>query len=179
MCGIAGFQGDFDIDLLLRMSTVIAHRGPDDDGTYFDTEHRIGLASRRLSIIDLSATGHMPMNDTSGASTIVYNGELYNYREIRHELEADGFSFKGSSDTEVLLASYVRSGTSMLERLNGMFAFAIWDANERILFLARDGAGVKPLYFAETRNGFTFASEMKALLQDPALPRDLDPIAVQ
>src|SRR3954470_4563776 len=160
MCGIAGFQGDYDVDLLLRMSAVIAHRGPDDDGTFFDTEHGVGLASRRLSIIDLSPNGHMPMKDASGAATIVYNGELYNFREIRRDLESHGFSFRGSSDTEVLLACYVRHGTSMLEHLNGMFAFAIWDANERVLFVARDGAGVKPLYYSETPRGFTFASEI-------------------
>src|SRR4051794_6217071 len=121
MCGIAGFQGDFDLDLLLRMSAAIEHRGPDDDGTFFEARHGIGLASRRLSIIDLSANGHMPMKASTGAATIVYNGELYNYKELRRDLDADGYAFRGSSDTEVLLASYVRYGTAMLERLNGMF----------------------------------------------------------
>ncbi|MFH0910628.1 MAG: asparagine synthase (glutamine-hydrolyzing) [Planctomycetota bacterium] len=173
MCGIAGFWGGFDRALLGRMSASIAHRGPDDDGIEFLAKEGVGLAHRRLSIIDLSPAGHQPMWDVTRQALIVYNGELYNYRALREELEADGCRFASRSDTEVLLNLYLRDGTEMLLRLNGIFAFALWDARKSLLFLARDGVGVKPLYYAETRTGFLFASEMKALLQCPEVDRAL------
>jgi asparagine synthase (glutamine-hydrolysing) len=178
MCGIAGFLGNFGQGLLDEMSSTIAHRGPDDTGTYRDPERGIGLAHRRLSIIDLSPAGHQPMWDTNKRAVIVFNGEIYNYRELRSDLINSGVRFRSHSDTEVLLNLYLRDGESMLSRLNGIFAFAIWDAKTDSLFLARDGLGVKPLYYAQTSKGFLFASEMKALLKDSGVAKDIDPLAV-
>ena len=179
MCGIAGFVGSFDEDLLHRMSFAMAHRGPDDFGHWVSPSDGVGLATRRLSIIDLSPQGHQPMVDASASAVISFNGEIFNYRQLRHELERSGFAFRSNSDTEVLLNLYLRDGVGMLSRLNGMFAFAIWDLESRTLFLARDGVGVKPLYYVETSRGFMFASEMKSLLQNPAVPREIDPLAIQ
>ena len=178
MCGIAGFSGAFDAELLERMGAAVAHRGPDDAGSCFLPDAGIGLAHRRLSIIDLSPGGHQPMWDAERAAAITYNGEIYNYRELRKELIADGFAFRSESDTEVLLQLYLRDGEAMLPRLNGIFAFAIWDARRRALFLARDPLGVKPLYHTRTDRGFLFASELKALLQCGGVDRTLDPRAV-
>src|SRR5262245_3742547 len=179
MCGIAGYFGGFEPDLLGRMSRVISHRGPDDEGQWVDRAHGVGLAHRRLAIIDLSPLGHQPMWDASGSVAIVFNGEIFNYRELRASLDAEGFRFKSHSDTEVILNLYLRDGPDMLSRLNGMFALALWDARSRQLLLARDGVGVKPLYWAKTGRGILFASEIKALLQAEDLPRDLDPLAIQ
>jgi asparagine synthase (glutamine-hydrolysing) len=178
MCGIAGFFGDFDAALLERMATSIAHRGPDDAGIEWLRKERVGLAHRRLSIIDLSPAGHQPMWDPSGSVAITYNGEIYNYRELRKELAADGFAFRGHSDTEVLLALYMRDGERLLGALNGIFAFAIWDGRTQTLFLARDQLGVKPLYYTRAPEGFLFASELKALLQCRSVDRTLDLEAV-
>ncbi len=174
MCGIAGYSGDFDRSLLDRMNDAIAHRGPDDVGTLALPDDAIGLAHRRLSIIDLSERGHQPMWDVTGSVAIVYNGETYNYRELRRELVEDGYGFNSECDTEVLLNLYRRDGEKMLERLNGIFAFALWDARRQTLFLARDGMGVKPLYYAKTPHGLIFASEIKALLQEQSVDRTLD-----
>src|SRR3990172_4825967 len=174
MCGIAGFSGAFDAALLDRMAASIAHRGPDDAGSFVLAERRVGLAHRRLSIIDLSSAGHQPMWDASRSVAITYNGEIYNYRELRKQLVDEGFAFRSQSDTEVLLQAYLRDGPSMLAGLNGIFAFAIWDGRTGSLLLARDHLGVKPLYYAETPAGFLFASELKALLQSPAVDRTLD-----
>ena len=179
MCGIAGYSGSFDPELLGRMNARIAHRGPDDEGTWHDTGRGVGLAQRRLAIIDLSPLGHQPMWDVTRTVATVFNGEIYNYRELRSELERDGFRFAGHSDTEVLLNLYLRDGPRMLSRLNGIFAFALWDERERELLLARDGVGVKPLYVAELAEGVLFASEIKALLASAAVPRELDPVALQ
>ena len=178
MCGIAGFSGRFESELLVRMNERMAHRGPDDSGTLAIEAAGVGLAHRRLSIIDLSPRGHQPMWDAERKAVIVYNGELYNFRELRDELLADGFRFESDSDTEVLLNLYLRDGVDMLERLNGMFAFAIWDVEERRLFVARDQIGVKPLYFTTTDRGFLFASELKSLLAEPSVDRSIDPVAV-
>jgi asparagine synthase (glutamine-hydrolysing) len=178
MCGIAGFQGTFEARLLAQMANAIAHRGPDDSGEWYSRGSRVGLAHRRLAIIDLSPFGHQPMCDPSGSAVIVFNGEIYNFRELRVELETSGYRFHGHSDTEVLLALYLREGESMLPRLNGIFAFAIWDVRMRKLFVARDGLGVKPLYYAETRAGFIFASEIKAILKAVDIDRAIDPIAL-
>jgi asparagine synthase (glutamine-hydrolysing) len=179
MCGIAGFSGDFEATLLERMNDAQRHRGPDDAGVLFLPEARVGLAHRRLSIIDLSPRGRNPMWDATRKVVIVYNGELYNYRELRRELVADGYAFHSDTDTEVLLNLYLRDGEKMLERLNGIFAFAIWDTRKRELLVARDGVGVKPLYYAETPRGFLFASELKSLLQEPSIDRALDLEAVR
>jgi asparagine synthase (glutamine-hydrolysing) len=178
MCGISGFWGDFQRTRLALSAAALAHRGPDDSGLFFDAETSIGLAHRRLSIIDLSPAGHQPMWDATGRAVIVYNGEIYNYRELRTELEAASFSFRSNSDTEVILNLYLQAGLDLLPRLNGMFAFALWDTKARHLFVARDGQGIKPFYYSETDKGFIFASELKALLLEPAIDRALDPVAV-
>jgi asparagine synthase (glutamine-hydrolysing) len=160
------------------MSRAVAHRGPDDAGIYWNPDKSLGLAHRRLSIIDLSALGHQPMWDTSQQVVMVFNGEIYNYRELRRELLDAGYTFNSHSDTEVLLNLYLQEGEKMLTRLNGIFSFALWDTRTDTLFLARDGLGVKPLYYAEIHQGFIFASELKALLAEPALDRTLNPRAV-
>ena len=178
MCGIAGFSGRFEQALLQRMGISIAHRGPDDSDTLFLKNQGIGLVHRRLAIIDLSAAGHQPMSDVTNRATIVYNGEIYNYLELRGELVDKGYKFKGHSDTEVLLNLYLAYGEKMLERLNGIFAFAIWDIEKQYLFIARDGLGVKPFYYSLTSRGFIFASEIKALLQEESVARELNPIAI-
>jgi asparagine synthase (glutamine-hydrolysing) len=197
MCGIVGFQGSFQAQLLQRMTDAVAHRGPDGEGTVMLTaegQAPTGLGHRRLAIIDLSSAGRQPMTaapDAGGGMraglTLVFNGEIYNYRELRAELVAGGHRFLTATDSEVLLHLYERDGLQMLDRLNGIFAFAIHDARpsgrpeavERgALFLARDQLGVKPLYYAQTQAGFLFGSEIKALICDPGLSRDIDPIAV-
>ena len=178
MCGIAGFYGRFGEDLLARMSDAIAHRGPDDDGVYMDRENGVGIAHRRLSIIDPTPSGHQPMWDARRRAVIVFNGEIYNYQSLREELERDGFVFSGASDTEVVVNMYVKYGADALPRLNGIFAFAVWSPGDRSLFLARDGVGVKPLYYSQTGRGFLFASELKALLREPSIDREINPAAV-
>jgi asparagine synthase (glutamine-hydrolysing) len=171
-------MGDFDPSLLERMSQRIAHRGPDDADSLWLPEKRLGLAHRRLSIIDLSPLGKQPMWDVTHTVVIVFNGEIYNYRELRERLIADGYAFRSQTDTEVLLNLYMRDGAAMLDYLNGIFAFAIWDTRQDTLLLARDGVGVKPLYYAETPQGFVFASELKALLHAASVDRTLDPAAI-
>ena len=174
MCGVAGFFGSLDPRALVRMAEAIAHRGPDDSGEWFSKDLSVGLAHRRLSIIDLSPLGHQPMADTSGTAVIVFNGEIYNFRELRAQLESDGYAFRGQSDTEVLLGLYRVRGEAMLPLLNGIFAFAIYDQAERRLFLACDAMGVKPLYFSESSAGFIFASELKALVACGHVAASLD-----
>jgi asparagine synthase (glutamine-hydrolysing) len=196
MCGIVGVQGDFPGDLLKRMTDSVAHRGPDGEGALWldvANQAQTGLGHRRLAIIDLSAAGCQPMvlrpQGAAGdaALTLVFNGEIYNYRELRAELIAAGHRFTTQTDSEVLLHLYERHGIECLNRLNGIFAFAIHDARTQdrpagvdrgTLFLARDQAGVKPLYFCEIPHGFLFASEIKALLCHPAISRDIDPLAL-
>lgn len=178
MCGIGGYSGVFDPGLLQGMNRVMAYRGPDDDGAWFDQSAGVGLCHRRLSIIDLSPLGKQPMWDVSRQAAIVFNGEIYNYRELREELIEQGFSFSSATDTEVLLNLYLRDGEAMLSRLNGMFAFAIWDAQRRSLFLARDALGVKPLYYAQAPAGFLFASALQCLLCEDSVSRGLDSTAI-
>jgi asparagine synthase (glutamine-hydrolysing) len=179
MCGIAGFSGSFDPSLLERMSDAIRHRGPDDADALFLAEAGVGLAHRRLSIIDLSSAGRQPMWDVTRSACIVFNGEIYNYRELRSGLERDGFAFANHTDTEVILNLYLRDGDAMLGKLNGIFAFALWDARSRSLLIARDGLGVKPLYFAKSERGVVFASELKAVVAAPGVSRSLDMDAVR
>ena len=179
MCGLAGFFGGFDTDLLERMGEAIAHRGPDDVGSLHLPDTGVGLVHRRLAIIDLSPAGHQPMWSEDRSSVIIFNGEIFNYRELRERLLADGARLQSHSDTEVVLHLYRRHGAGMFDLMNGMYAFALWDARSRELLLARDGAGVKPLYWAQTPRGLLFASEIKALLQAEEVPRDLDPRALQ
>jgi asparagine synthase (glutamine-hydrolysing) len=152
----------------------MAHRGPDDAGEWWSSDGRVGLAHRRLSIIDLSPAGHQPMHDMAGALSIVFNGEIYNFGELRSQLIALGHSFRSHSDTEVILCAYRQWGTNCLAHLNGMFAFALFDARQQTLFLARDRAGEKPLFYHQANGVLRFASELKALLADAALPRSID-----
>src|SRR5262245_30306302 len=174
MCGIAGFQGRFAPEILHLFNDALSHRGPDDSGAWYSALARVGLAHRRLSVIDVSALGHQPMESRPPGAVIVFNGEIYNFRQLRADLERSGHVFRGHSDTEVLLALYETQGEAMLSLLNGIFAFAIWDDSARSLFLACDAMAVKPLYFAQTAAGFQFASELKALLCSGMIPTTID-----
>jgi len=171
MCGIAGALdrsgAPVPIALLRRMSDLIAHRGPDGEGQYADGP--VGLANRRLAIIDPRPEGDQPMVDATGDFVITYNGELYNYRELRSELERAGRSFRTDTDTEVVLNAYAQWGGACVERFNGMFAFAVWDRSRSELFLARDRYGIKPLYYAEVGPVVLFGSEIKSLLAHDGL----------
>lgn len=177
MCGICGVIGQADEQLIKSMLARMAHRGPDDEGVYVaetSTTERVGLGHRRLSIIDLSPAGHEPMPDRSNQIWLTFNGEIYNFKELRRELESLGHAFKSDSDAEVIIYAYREWGRDCLSRLNGMFAFAIWDARDESLLLARDRLGIKPLYYANTPAGFAFASEVKALLAIPEFDRAVD-----
>jgi asparagine synthase (glutamine-hydrolysing) len=178
MCGIAGFQGNYGKDLLMRFNARQHHRGPDDQDIWFESEDRIGLAHRRLSIIDLSPEAAQPMCDEQGDIQLVCNGEIYNFKELRRFLEGKGYRFKTQCDVEVLIHLYDLEGPDMLDRLNGMYALAIWDRKKKSLFLAVDHIRIKPLYYAETPGGFVFASEIKALLEVPDLDRTINPDAI-
>jgi asparagine synthase (glutamine-hydrolysing) len=153
---------------------AIAHRGPDDSGVWWSEDGRIGLGHRRLSIIDLSAAGHQPMFDETRRLVIVFNGEIYNFQALRQHLGSLGHQFRSYTDTEVLLGAYREWGEGCLERLNGMFAFALYDAARRTVFLARDRAGEKPLFYSLSNGTLRFGSELKALLADRAMPRVVD-----
>jgi asparagine synthase (glutamine-hydrolysing) len=171
MCGIAGIAdfsvADVDRATVRAMGDRIAHRGPDDQGQWFSKS--VGLAHRRLSILDLSAAGHQPM--VSDKACLIYNGEIYNSPELRSELRSAGHQFIGHSDTEVLLKAYEQWGYDCLDRLNGIFAFAIWDIAKATLFAVRDRFGIKPFYYHVAEKKLVFASEIKALLECPAVPR--------
>src|SRR6266487_7074461 len=161
MCGIAGvlnFDGSpLEIKRLTNMRDIIAHRGPDDVGLWVDNQ--IGLAHRRLSIIDLAPAGHQPFFSADQNLVMIYNGELYNYVELRSELEQLGYTFRTRCDTEVLLTYYQHAGPMALEKFNGMYAVAIWNRHKQELFVARDRVGVKPLYYNINKDEFIFASE--------------------
>jgi asparagine synthase (glutamine-hydrolysing) len=161
-----------DEALVARMAGQLRHRGPDQEGTY--AEDGISLAHRRLSIIDLSDHGRQPMFNEDRSVALVFNGEIYNFQELRDELLAKGHTFASRSDSEVIVHAYEEYGAGCLQRLRGMFAFAIWDRSRRSLLLARDRIGIKPLYFYERGGRLAFASEIKALLEDPAVPRTLN-----
>lgn len=171
MCGITGawdFAGGVDLAASgRRMAGRLGHRGPDASAVWADNDARVVLGHTRLAIIDLTPTGAQPMVDANTGNVVVLNGEIYNFAEIRHDLIARGHAFRGRSDTEVLLLGYAEWGKAVLERLNGMFAFAIWDARARQLFLARDRAGEKPLYWSWDNKRFLFGSEIKSLLEWP------------
>jgi asparagine synthase (glutamine-hydrolysing) len=178
MCGIAGFFSDNHtdelIDSLSKVNETLSHRGPNDSGLYVEKENGLGLAHRRLSILDLTAAGRQPMKTEDGSVYIVYNGEVYNYRSIRTELQSHGFSFESDCDTEVILKAYQKWGTDCLKRFSGMFAFAIWDRNKCRLFLARDRLGIKPLYYHVSNGMFIFGSELKALMAFGRFPKHID-----
>ncbi len=162
MCSISGFTWEDKI-LIKKMNDLLIHRGPDDVGIY--TDSRISLGHNRLSIIDLSQAGHQPMSNNKGNLWIIYNGEIYNYKEIREKLEKIGYKFRSTSDTEVILYAYEEYGSKCLSLFNGMFALAIWDTNTKELFLARDRIGIKPLYYMYDGQNLIFSSELKAILQ--------------
>ena len=182
MCGICGFVSQDDEETLARMTAVLLHRGPDDSGLYLSQPTadglRAGLGNRRLAILDLSAAGHMPMSDPERTLWITYNGEIYNYPQLRKELEAKGYRFRSKSDTEAIVYLYQSEGPEFVRRLNGMFAIAIWDERRAQLFLARDHFGIKPLYYFHQSDRLAFASEVKALLELPGCPRRLNPEAL-
>ncbi|OEU78154.1 MAG: asparagine synthase (glutamine-hydrolyzing) [Desulfobacterales bacterium C00003060] len=180
MCGIAGFLSPvstpFDYERRLKsMAMTMVHRGPDDEGVWFDVQAGIGLAHRRLSIIDLTPEGHQPMISFSGRYVITYNGEIYNFEHIRNELDKEHIPRRGHSDTEALLAAIDVWGLeAALNRFNGMFAFGLWDRKERILWLCRDRLGIKPLYYATTKKGIVFGSELKAIKAYPNFDAEID-----
>jgi len=175
MCSIAGivnFDQQVDVELLKRMNLVQKHRGPDDQG-YF-VHDNVGFAHNRLSIIDLSSHGHQPMYNEDETICIVYNGEVYNYLELIPELKSKGHKFRSRTDTEVIIHAYEEYGIECLQKFNGMFALAIWDGRTRQLFCARDRFGIKPFYYFHDKDCFIFASEIKGLLEDQAIPRTVN-----
>ena len=176
MCGIAGYFGDFAPALLTEMGAAIAHRGPDGQGAW--AEGRVGLAHARLAIIDLSPAGAQPMASSDRRVVVTFNGEIYNFRELRDRLTSEGVTFRGSSDTEVLVELLARFGEKCLPWLNGIFAFTAWFPAERRMILVRDAAGVKPLYWTRTVAGYAFASEIKALRPVPGIDWSPDPVAI-
>lgn len=179
MCGIIGAWGSSLAGRVQQASRLQAHRGPDDSGYFLDAQAHVALSHVRLSIQDLSPLGHQPMLSEDQSVVLVFNGEIYNFRELRADLEYAGVHFRSHSDTEVLLELYLRDGEAMLARLNGIFAFAIWDKRSQEMFVARDAMGVKPFYYVESTTGFSFASEIKALM--PLLDvadHELDPDAL-
>ncbi|MDQ3003898.1 MAG: asparagine synthase (glutamine-hydrolyzing) [Chloroflexota bacterium] len=170
ICGVVSFQSDMSVDLsvLKRMNDSIRHRGPDDEGYYHDTQ--ASLAMRRLSIIDLH-TGKQPISNETGDVWVVYNGEIYNFKDVRTKLERRGHIFKTQTDTEIIVHAYEEYGDDCVKHFNGMFAIALWDARKRRLFLARDRVGIKPLYYWADHSKLVFASELKALILHPDVPR--------
>jgi len=174
MCGIAGIINGGDQQLLARMNDIMAHRGPDDAGIKWFADSGSGIAQRRLSIIDLSPGGHQPMVNDTGDLWIVFNGEIYNYKELGEEVAAQGIRLRSTSDTEILLYAYQLWGEECLQKLNGMFAFAIYDSRRRKLFAARDRLGIKPFYYHFRNGTLVFASEIKALLNSTLVPKSPD-----
>src|ERR1700730_12487763 len=177
VCGICGKlnfnrAAGVSSSLLKRMADTIHHRGPDDEGSF--ASGPVGIGFRRLSIIDLN-TGHQPISNEDGTIWIVFNGEIYNYQELRQYLQAKGHVFKTQTDTEVIIHLYEEFGESCVEKLRGMFAFAIWDERQKLLFMARDRVGIKPLYYSLSDKSLVFASAIKAILADPAINRNLAP----
>jgi len=173
MCGITGIYGmssGQSSSSIRLMNNAISHRGPDDEGYYVDEQ--VALGHRRLAIIDLSPAGHQPMHSNDGNLEIAFNGEIYNFNDVKKLLT--GYAFKSGSDTEVILAAYQQWGKDCLHHLNGMFAFAIWDPKKEQLFLARDRSGKKPLYYSFQNGVFAFSSEAKALLKLPFIKTELD-----
>ena len=181
MCGITGMfayrpsNSAISREEVVRMRDHMRARGPDGSAAWWSVDGRVGLGHRRLSIIDLSELGAQPMTSADGRFVIVFNGEIYNYRSLRAELEAAGHIFTSGSDTEVLLHLYALDGAAMVNRLRGMYAFAIWDAKCRSIVLARDPLGIKPLYYAHAGGTLRFASQVKALMTCPAISSEPNP----
>jgi asparagine synthase (glutamine-hydrolysing) len=175
MCGICGFNGR-DPGLVGRMTEVITHRGPDQDGVWCD-DH-VTLGHRRLSIIDLTEAGRQPMANEDGTIQVVFNGEIYNYEEIKADLEAKGHVFRGHCDTEVIVHGYEEYGFDIVHKFIGMFAFALWDAKKKRLWLVRDRIGIKPLYYYFKNGRLVFGSEIKCILEDPQVPRQVNHAAL-
>ncbi|MBA2525954.1 MAG: asparagine synthetase B, partial [Pyrinomonadaceae bacterium] len=182
MCGLSGFI-DSERHLseealrftVTRMANVLHHRGPDDAGSWVDPRAGVALGFRRLAILDLSPEGHQPMVSAGARYVAVFNGEIYNFIELREELEGLGHRFRGRSDTEVMLASFLEWGvTDAVTRFNGMFAVALWDCEQRLLHLMRDRVGKKPLYYGWVNRTFVFGSELKALRAHPDFRTDVD-----
>ena len=177
ICGIFNLKGDpVEYRHIKAMADSLAHRGPDDEGIFIDVN--VALGHRRLAVLDVSPAGHQPMTTADGQIVIVYNGEIYNFLEIRRALESLGYRFNSRSDTEVLLNAYKEWGIDVVQRLNGMFAFAIWDGRTKTLYLARDRYGIKPLYWTKIGNTFLFASEIKSILTHPNVTVDINPDAL-
>ncbi|MBW3015175.1 asparagine synthase (glutamine-hydrolyzing) [Candidatus Woesearchaeota archaeon] len=172
MCGICGFYGFEDKALLRQMSKSIKHRGPDSNGEFFDK--KISLGHRRLSIIDLSDKGKQPMSNEDESIHIVFNGEIYNYKELKDDLESKGHKFKSNTDTEVIIHAYEEYGNNYYKKFNGCFAYALWDSNKQTLQLVRDRLGIKPLYYCIFNGALYFASEIKSILQDNRIPREVN-----
>jgi len=178
MCGLIGYSGRLDPAAMRAGLESIRHRGPDDSGTYFDEAAGIGLGHTRLSIIDLSPLGHQPMTCPAGNVWMVFNGEIYNYRELRAELESKGHTFRGHSDSEVLLHAFLEEGEACLPKLNGIFALAVYDRRSRETLIVRDAIGVKPLYYATTPRGVAYCSEIKGLLELVPECRSIDLVSI-
>src|SRR5215510_5915823 len=179
MCGIVGIvttdPGTIHGDRLTAMTAMLDHRGPDDRGVHI--EPRAGLGHTRLSIIDL-AGGRQPMSNADGSLWITFNGEIFNYVELREELVLKGYRFRTDSDTEVILHLYEEEGAAAVKKLNGQWAFGIWNRRTHTLFLSRDRVGVRPLFYTTVGRRFLFASEIKALFADPEVSRELDPVGL-
>jgi len=183
MCGITGklyFTKNQAVtkEVIHRMNEKIRHRGPDDEGIYINGTGRVGLGHQRLSIIDLSPAGHMPMSNEDGTVWIVFNGEIYNFQDLAPELRKRGHVFRSHSDTETIIHLYEEHGEDCLKFLRGMFAFAIWDERKNKLFIARDRVGKKPLKYYIGKDFMVFASELKAFLNEPEVPREPDFTAI-
>jgi asparagine synthase (glutamine-hydrolysing) len=180
MCGIAGIfnysqsPNLISDSILKRMTSVIAHRGPDDEGIYISPDRMLGFGFRRLAIIDLSPAGHQPMSTPDGSLWIVFNGEIYNHLELRKTLEAKGYRYRSKTDTETILYAYQEYGLDCIEKFYGMFAIAIWDSRKKELVLIRDRIGVKPLYYTFSNGALLFGSEIKSILEHPSLSRTLN-----
>jgi len=173
MCGISGqycFSGNPDTDILSKISSILSHRGPDDNGYYINS--KVGLYHNRLSIIDISSNGHQPMSNEDGSIVLIYNGEIYNYLDLKPILIRKGHKFKSHTDTEVIIHAYEEWGLECLNKFEGMWSFALWDNNKKVLFCARDRFGIKPFYYTIIDNSFIFASEIKALLSHPNIKKE-------
>ena len=179
MCGICGIvsltsEPSIDIEILQKIPNVLQHRGPDGNGIWIDDSKKVGFGHQRLAIVDLSDAGQQPMATPDGMVQVTFNGEIYNFQELRSDLEKEGYRFRSRTDTEVLLYLYEMYGEGMVDRLDGDFGFGLWDGRRRKLLLARDRAGVKPVYYTRVSDQLLFASEIKSLLQHPDVSREMD-----